>query len=344
MTENKPAENKPRISRRQALVYGSIGVAGIAGIGALKLAGGGESDAASDYPKKPITLYSGYEPGGSTDVMGRGVVEYATKQLGQPTKLEFMPGAGGVTVAKYIVDQPADGYKWYIRPHLDFEMILLQHKKMPVRFEDFTTIGMSGVGEYFIVVPKKSPFANIEELIAHAKKNPGKVSYGSSGAGSAAHVASALLGEEAGAKMTHVPFAGGGPALEAVLGGHVDFLMATMPRIKDHIVDGGRLRNLVCCGKKRSPDLPDLKTLIELGYDVDLDLRHTICVSAKTPKEVVGKLRDSMKKAVDTPKYAKLIEKTGYRAEWFDHEQYATWSEASVKKYRPVMDRLGLVK
>lgn len=337
-------ENKPRLTRRQALIYGSIGVAGVAGIGALRFFDKDGSAGASDYPEKPISLYSGYEPGGSTDVMGRGVVEYASELLGQPTKLEFMPGAGGLTAAKYIVNQPADGYKWYIRPHLDFELILLQHKKLPVRFEDFATIGTSGVGEYFIVVPKNSRFKTIEELLDHAKAKPGKVSYGSSGAGSAAHVASALLGEEAGVKITHVPFAGGGPALEAVLGGHVDFLMATMPRIKDHVVEGGRLRNLVCCGKKRSPGLPDLKTLVELGYDVDLDLRHTICVSAKTPDEIVGKLRSSMKKAVQTPKYAKMIEQTGYRAEWFDHEQYASWSAAAIEKYRPVMDRLGLVK
>ncbi|MQA02221.1 MAG: hypothetical protein GEV07_05660 [Streptosporangiales bacterium] len=153
-----------------------------------------------------------------------------------------------------------------------------------------------------------------------------------------------MLGEKAGVKITHVPFAGGGPALEAVLGGHVDFLMATMPRIKDHIVSGGRLRTLICCGKKRSPDRPDLKTLIELGYDVDLDLRHTVCVSAKTPKEIVSKLRASMKEAVDTPKYAKMIKETGYRAEWFDHEQFQEWPDASIKTYRPVMQRLGLIK
>lgn len=338
-------ENKKQITRRQALIYGSVGVAGVAGVGALTLFGKDDGAGTADgYPKKPITLYSGYEPGGSTDVMGRGVVEYASELLGQPTKLEFKPGASGLTAAKYLLTQPADGYKWYIRPHLDFEMVLLQHKKKPVEFEDFATIGASGVGEYFIVVPRKSPFESIEELLDHAKAKPGKVSYGSSGAGSAAHVASAMLGEQAEVKITHVPFAGGGPALEAVLGGHVDFLMATMPRIAEHIVDGGRLRTLVCCGKERSPDLPDLETLIEVGYEVDLDLRHTVCVSAETPKEIVKKLRSSMKEAVETPKYAKMIKKTGYRAEWFDHTRYQEWADASIKTYRPVMQRLGLVK
>ncbi|MQA02220.1 MAG: hypothetical protein GEV07_05655 [Streptosporangiales bacterium] len=182
-------ENKKQFTRRQALIYGSVGVAGVAGIGGLTLFGKengkGSGGAADDYPTKPISLYSGYEPGGSTDVMGRGVVEYASELRGRPTKLEFMPGASGLTAAKYLLNQPADGYKWYIRPHLDFEMVMLQHKKMPVQFEDFATIGASGVGEYFVVVPKKSPFSSMEELLDHAKSKPGKVSYGSSGAGSA---------------------------------------------------------------------------------------------------------------------------------------------------------------
>lgn len=332
-------QNTP-LSRRT--MFKGAGVLAVFGLGGTTLAACGSSTADTGaWPEKSITLLSGYNPGGSTDLMGQGVVAYMNEVFDVKTKMQFMPGSSGLKAAEYVTKQPADGYTQYLRPHTDFEFVMMMQGGK-LKFEDFTTIGCTGMGEFFLVVAKESKYETLDDLVQAAKAKG--LNYGSSGAGSGAHIASAQLAKELGAKLNHVPFEGGGPALEAILGNHVDFLMVTMPRVKEHVTKTGRLRVLACCGAERSPDLPDLPTLVESGYDVDLDLRHTVSVRADTPAEIVSKLASEMEAAVKDPAYATLIEKTGYRAEWQSASEFETWSKKVRDRYSPIMTELGLIQ
>lgn len=327
------------VSRRSVVKgAGLLALLGMSG-GALSACGRTAADPAT-WPDKPITLLSGYNPGGSTDVMGQGVVSYMNEVFDQTTKIEFMPGSSGLKAAEYVLNRPADGYTQYLRPHTDFEFVMMMQGG-DLNFEDFRTVGCTGMGEFFVVVNKNSAYKSLQDVLDAAAE--GGVNYASSGAGSGAHIASAQLAKETGTTMTHVPFEGGGPALEAILGNHVDFLMATLPRIEEHLGDKGRLAVLACCGAERSPDFPDLKTLREDGYEVSLDLRHTVSVHHETPEEIVSKLTEAMKSAVDTPEYAEMIELTGYRAEWQDPEEFEEWSASLREQYTPIMEELGLL-
>jgi tripartite-type tricarboxylate transporter receptor subunit TctC len=328
------------VSRRT--VFKGAGLLAALGFGGTTLSAcsSAEADPAA-WPEKSIKLLSGYNPGGSTDLMGQGVVAYMNEVFDETTKMEFMPGSSGLKAAEYVKKQPADGYTQYLRPHTDFEFVMMMQGG-DLSFDDFTTIGCTGMGEFFLVVAKESAYQTLDDLVAKAKDSG--LNYGSSGAGSGAHIASAQWAKELGATLNHVPFEGGGPALEAILGNHVDFLMVTMPRIKEHITEAGRLRVLACCGAERSPDLPEVPTLMEAGYDVDLDLRHTVSVHADTPQEIVTKLTEQMEAAVQNPDYAALIEKTGYRAEWQSPSDFETWSKNVRDRYTPIMTELGLIQ
>jgi tripartite-type tricarboxylate transporter receptor subunit TctC len=217
------------------------------------------------YPVKPINFLIGFPAGGTTDVCARPLVNAASKILGQPIVVVNKPGGASAVAVATLKNEKPDGYTIGI---LGSGAVLSQHmRKVPYdTAKDFTPIMQYAVYLYGLVVQSESPWNTFNEFIEYARNNPGKVRYSTAGPGSPQHLVMERLALKEKVKWTHIPFQGGGPAVTALLGGHVEATSQTT-EWKAH-VESGRLRLLAVYGEKRMIDFPNVPTLLELGYGI----------------------------------------------------------------------------
>ena len=255
------------------------------------------------YPTKPINFIIGYPGGGTTDVCARPLVMSAGKILGQHIVVINKPGGGSAVAMAALKMEKPDGYTIGILPS---GAVLSQHmRKVPYdSARDFTPIMQYAVYLYGLVVKADSPWKTFKEFIDYAKANPGKIRYGTAGAGTPQHLVMEWLAIKENIKWTHIPFQGGGPAIAALLGGHVEAASQTT-EWKKH-VETGTLRLLAVYGEKRMTDFPNAPTLLELGYDITAP--SLICVVG--PKgfspQIVATLHGSFKKAMEDPDFVRV--------------------------------------
>ncbi len=263
----------------------------------------GSAPAQEKYPTKPINFVIGYPAGGTTDVCARPLVMAASKILGQPIIVLNKPGgASSVAVASLKIEKP-DGYTIGILPS---GAVLSQHmRKVPYdSVKDFTPIMQ--YAEYLIglAVRSDSPWKTFKEFIDYAKANPGKVRYSTAGSGTPQHLVMERLALKEKIKWTHIPFQGGGPAVTAVLGGHVEAVSQTT-EWKAH-VESGRLRLLAVYEEKRMADFPNVSTLLDLGYDITAASLISIVGPKGLSPQIVGTLHGAFKKAMEDPDFIKV--------------------------------------
>lgn len=292
---------------------------------------------AQAFPTKPVTMIVAFPPGGGTDIVARKVAERLGKLWGQAVIVENKGGAGGTIGTSQAARSEPSGYTIFMATLGN--MAINQHLyKMDVNpVEDLTAI-TNVVGVNFVMVAKPSlPANNVKELIALAKKEPGKLNYSSSGYGGAPHLATELFMSLTGTKFTHVPYAGSGPSITALLGGQVDFtldsLVQTLPYIKS-----GRLKALAVLGAKRSPLLPDVPTVAESGVPgYEFTNWFGLVAPAGTPKDVVAKLHADVSKVLQQPDLRAQLEKMG--AEVIDNtpEQFAAEIKADSAKWGKII-------
>src|SRR6266550_4184984 len=220
---------------------------------------------AADYPTKPINLLVAFTPGGPSDLLSRIVVKKLEQLLGQPFVIENRPGAGGNIAAEQVARAPADGHTLLMGNNSILATNAALYKKINFDPEaDFAPISLIGSQANILVVNPQLPVRTMAELIAHAKANPGKVNYASSGPGAAAHLAAELFKAEAKIDIVHVPYKGAAPALQDVIAGHVQMMFATASSVVPHIRDG-KVRALAVTTLKRTAVLPQIATVDELG-------------------------------------------------------------------------------
>jgi tripartite-type tricarboxylate transporter receptor subunit TctC len=263
----------------------------------------GSAPAQEKYPTKPINFVIGYPAGGTTDVCARPLVMAASKILGQPIVVLNKPGGGSaVAVASLKIEKP-DGYTIGILPS---GAVLSQHmRKVPYdSAKDFTPIMQYAVYLYGLVVRSDSPWKTFKEFIDYAKANPGKVRYSTAGPGTPQHLVMERLALKEKIKWTHIPFQGGGPAVTALLGGHVEASSQTT-EWKAH-VEAGRLRLLAVYGEKRMADFPNVPTLLELGYDITAASLISIVGPKGVSPQIVETLHGAFKKAMEDPDFIKV--------------------------------------
>ena len=254
------------------------------------------------YPTRPINFVIGYPAGGTTDLCARPLVAAASKIVGQPLVVLNKPGGGSaVAMASLKIEKP-DGYTVGVLPT---GAVLSQYmRKVPYdSARDFTPIMQYAVYLYGLVVRSDSPWKNFKEFIDYAKANSGKIRYSTAGPGTSQHLVMERLALKEKIKWTHIPFQGGGPAITALLGGHVEASSQTT-EWKPH-VEAGRLRLLAVYGEKRMMDFPNVPTLLELGYDITA--ASLICVvgpKGVSPK-IVETLHGAFKKAMEDPDFLK---------------------------------------
>jgi len=256
--------------------------------------------AAQDYPSHAIRMIVPYPPAGGTDIVARIVNEPLTAILGQPIIVDNKGGAAGNLGTDLAAKAPPDGYtvlftlsSHTINPKL--------YGKLPFDVEkDFAAVSLAAYIPQIVVVNPSLPVGSIQELIAYAKANPGKLNYASVGIGSPGHIAGELFKLKTGISMVHVPYKGGGPAVTDTLGGQVQVLIVSIPAAYQY-VKAGRLRAIAVASDKRSAAAPDIPTIAEQGVDCIVNSWYGALVPAKTPPAVVAKLNAAMVKALATP-------------------------------------------
>ncbi len=265
---------------------------------------------AQDFPNKPIKWVVPYAAGTAPDQTVRIVSDAMAEILKQPIVIENRPGAAGNVGAQLVAKSAPDGYTWiYSGSPMSTNMRMYKQPGFDV-MKDFIHVGRIGVSELVVVTHPQSGIASMKDLVAQAKKNPGKLSYATGGVGSPAHMAGALVLSVAGADALHVPFKGANESTQAVIGRQVDYALALSTVVLPHI-QSGRLVALAQSGKTRLPSLPQVPTLVESGINTSVSSFGGLSVPAGTPAPVVARIGDALQKAMANPKAKERMEGIG---------------------------------
>jgi tripartite-type tricarboxylate transporter receptor subunit TctC len=275
---------------------------------ALALAG---AAGAQSFPSKPIRLISPYAAGGANDIVCRVIAEKLSELMGQTVLVDNKPGAGSMVGSNILVKAPADGYTIMMADIAHGANPALR-KMMPYdTLKDFAPVVLVAELPTVLLVNPSVPASSIAELVAYAKRNPGKLNYSSSGFGSTNHLAAEVFKDELGLDIVHVPYQGGGEAMNALLGGQVQMLFITLPASLPHI-KAGKVRALALTGAKRMDSLPDVPTVAETvlpGFDINLWIG--VVAPAGTPPAVIDRLNADFNKVLAMPAVKERITALG---------------------------------
>lgn len=270
---------------------------------------------AQNYPERPVRLVVPFAPGGTSDLVGRVISERIGEYLGQPMIVDNRGGAGSTLGTGIVARAAPDGYTLLVC-HIALAINQTLYSKLPYSaMNDLAPISRLGVAPSAVVVNSKLPAKNLKELIALAKKEPGKLNYGSAGVGSAGHLSVALLEHVAGVRFTHVPYKGGGPSVAATIAGEVQIAIPVMASAANH-VKAGRLRMLAVTGAKRSQAFPDVPTAQEAGVPGYVyETWFGLFAPAGTPKAVITRLNQATVKALGMKDARDILFSQGVEAE-----------------------------
>jgi tripartite-type tricarboxylate transporter receptor subunit TctC len=289
----------------------SIAVAGLA-VTALAVVAVTAPAAAQDYPNRPIRLVVGFPPGGGVDTTARLIGQEMSKGLGQPMVVENKPGAAGTLGATDVARSAPDGYTAMITPggHAIFGAMF---KSLPFdTVKSFDWISNIVTISFFVMVPASSEFKTLADLVAKAKAEPGKITFGSAGPGSTHHLGIELLSGRVGAKFLHVPYRGDAPVIAALLASEVQFALA-VPTQAIANAKAGKLRALAVTANTRHPGLPDVPTVEQALGIQNYDLRSWFAMAAPAglPKLILARLNAELHKAVASPDVQKRLTAMG---------------------------------
>lgn len=300
------------------LVLGSL-------VGSLALA-----QASGNYPSKPVTLVVTYPPGGGADAMARLLAPKMSEALGQNVVVDNKPGAGGQIGAAAVAKAAPDGYTLMLDAS-SFAVNPSLYPKLPYDpMKAFKPIGVVALFPNVVLVNANFSAQNVTDLISISKKAKDSVSYASSGNGSAQHLAGALFESATGVDMVHVPYKGGGPALNDVIGGQVPLFFGNLASTLQH-VQSGKLRALAVTSAKRSQILPGVPTLSEVGVKgAEIYEWNAVFVPAGTPQAVVSKIASAFQHALDAPEVKQRIAQLGGEIQRSSPEQSQAFIEQQV--------------
>jgi tripartite-type tricarboxylate transporter receptor subunit TctC len=297
---------------------------------------------AQKYPERPIRLIVPFAAGGTSDLMGRVIGGKLGEALGQTVVVDNRGGAGGTLGAALAAQALADGYTLLV-PHVGLAINeTLYAKRQYNAVKDLAPISKLGVTPNAVVVNNALPVNSVQDLIALAKKRPGKLNYGSAGVGSAAHLAMALLEYAAGVKFNHIPYKGGGPSLIATVAGEVDFSIPAYPTSVPH-VKAGRLRILAVTGSKRESTVPDVPTVAESGLPgYEFEIWFGLFAPSGTPKAIITRLNQEIVKALAMPDMREKLAQTGVDAESSTPAQLGQLLRSDVAKWAKIIKAAGI--
>ena len=268
--------------------------------------------AAMAWTTKPVRVLVPAPAGGTMDVMARLLAEQLSADLGQPVVVDNKPGGGGAIAINTMLAAPADGHTVMVTATNVLTEVPQVQKTPYDTMKDIRPLAAVGRSRMVLVGTPSRPAKDLKSLIAYAKANPGKLSFASYSAGTASHYAGAILNQEAGMDLQHVPFPGSGPALTQVMGGQIplmyDGMVTSLPMIR-----AGKLQPYAVASKTRSPLLPQVPTFAEQGYpDIDFSNWVGVIASAQVPADVAQKIQGAVYKAAANPKVRQRLEALGY--------------------------------
>jgi tripartite-type tricarboxylate transporter receptor subunit TctC len=310
---------------------------------ALALAWAGGAFAQGTYPSRPVSMVVGFAPGGGTDTVARILAKTVGDALGQQIVVENKAGAGGNIATDYVAHAAPDGHTLLlgnvgsltVAPHLVANL-----PYDPLR--DFAPITMAVVFANVVVVQASLPAQTLPEFVKLAREKPGTITYGSSGIGGAGHLAGELLKDAARIDIVHVPYKGGGPAMQGLLGGQIHAYFAAPASVMGHL-KGGRARALATTGSKRAQLLPDVPTVAESGYPgYDAMNWYAYVAPAKTPKDIIERLNREIVKALVAPDVVALLHKQGMEPSTSSPEELRRYIAREYETWGKVVKQAGI--
>lgn len=287
---------------------------------------------AQGFPNKPLRLVVPYPPGGGADGNARLLAQPMAAGLGQPIVVENRPGASGILAANSVLQSPADGYTMLFDT-FPYVVNAVLHKLPFDPIKDLLPVSQAINMPLILVVPAETPFKSVQELITYAKANPGKLNYGSYGAGGAAHLAAELLARDAGIQWVHVPYKGGAPAMADVLAGRLSAYFTNPITGLAHI-QSGKIRALATTGDQRMKVLPDVPTIKEIGYkDFEVVEWNGFFVPAGTPADVISKLSESVRLATQQPEVQKRMAAQGVEPVGNTPKEFGIFLQGQIEKW-----------
>ncbi len=298
----------------------------------------------ADYPNRPVRLIVPFSAGGGTDIIGRILADKLSQKFGQQFYIENRPGAGGTIGADAAAKSPPDGYTLLLY-HVGMIAASLMYK--PMRYDvqnDFATVSLVGSTPNVIAINPKLPTQNLAELVEIGRTTPKKFNYGTSGVGGSDHLAAELFQSLTGAKFTHVPYKGGGPAGVGAMTGEIEIVLTSAPSLVGPIV-AGQLRGLAVTSKSRVPSMPDVPTTAEAGFpEFDQETWFAIWSPAGTPMDLRVKLSRALAEILKQDTTREALQKVGVDPRSNSPDEFRAMFDAEYLKWSKVLADAGLVK
>ena len=299
--------------------------------------------ALADYPDRQVRIVVPYPPGGFNDTLARTASEYLTKFWQQPVVVDNRPGGNTLIGNTAVAKSDPDGYTLLVTP-LPFSALPgLYGDKMPYdAVRDFEPVIWAGSTQNILAVRADFPHKTVKDILDYARKNPGRLNYGSTGSGSSNHLSMELFLEMTGTKMTHIPYKGSAPAVAALLAGDIDLLFDNLPNVYPHI-QAGKLHAVAATGTKRAPLLPDVPTVTESGVPgYEVYVWFGIQAPAGTPAEVVAKINGDLVRMLREPVVVDKFGKQGVEIVASSPQQFKELVANEIKKWYRVIRRAGI--
>lgn len=298
---------------------------------------------AQQFPEKQhVTIVVPYLQGGGNDILARLVSQYLSEQIGQSVVVENRPGAGSLIGIESVAKAEPDGYTLVWTPSDGISISPAVRATMPYQVpDDFEFVARMVELPTAVGVHPSLPIHDLEDLIAYAKENPGRLRYGSPGVGGSGHMSAVLIEQTAGIEMTHVPYGGVSAAITDMLGGHIEVAMVTPQTLKPHH-DAGNIRVISMTSPERHPLYPDVKTLRESGLDIAPMLWYGILAPAGVPEETLERLRAELETLLENPEVAGRFNELGYEIAFLTGDEFRDYVVADLEQWRQVAETSGI--
>jgi tripartite-type tricarboxylate transporter receptor subunit TctC len=313
----------------------------LAAVAVAMSAAGGMASAQSPFPSKPVHIFVPYAAGGAVDILTRTLGDVVSRQWGQSVVVENRPGAGGVLASQALVTSPPDGYTLIVvasgHPTNPF-----LYPKLPYdTFKDFTPISLLASSPNILLVRADSPFKSLGDVIAQARSKPGSLSFGHAGNGTSTHLAGELLKNLAKIDISGIPYKGGAPAINDLLGGQIPMSFNNGPESVGQL-EAGTLRALAVTTASRAPFLPDVPSMAETVPGYDTEVWWGLLGPAGMPPDLVAKLSHDFVAALNTDSVKQRLAKLGASPIGSSPEQFDAKIRADYKKWGPIIEAAGI--
>jgi len=301
----------------------------------------GAAAAQGSYPAKPVRLIVGYTPGGATDIVARLLAAKLQEALGQTVIVENKPGAGSNIASEFVAKSAPDGYTLLVGSIANATNMVVYKNLGYDTLRDFAPITQLMSAPSVLAVHPSFPAKNLQELIAAAKRDPGKYAFASSGSGGSPHLAGEMLKLRAGIDLIHVPYKGAAPALSDLLGGQVQIAFQTALSAVPYL-QSGQLRAVAVAANKRLAQLPGVPTMAEAGLsDFEVSSWNGLFAPAKTPPEIIARLHAEAVKALAAPDFREKLTAQGAEAVGSTPEEFRAYIRAEIEKWGKVVRASG---